>query len=226
MGRYADAAREIKSAVSELVERLTDIVNEELDTAEEDAYKEYGEYETRRVREIFNEAVTEFYDAYPAGDGELTYSRNGNPESETGGLYNILEITQDEYGMVVTEAAGYTDLFNPDKMHAGREGGGLDGGGLYEKVFIQGWHGGAAGTDHNNKTVSTPHYRVPKGYYTYWGRKATRTTPPASIFAKNYQKADSKELQNEFDRLIEEHEDKANERIARRQKDLEDELFG
>lgn len=217
MGRFADIANELTSQMNELVSRLTDIANEEFDTADEDAYREYAVVEKETVQRIFADAVSSFYNAY----SPMFYNREGDSGSQTGGLFDILDIQEDEYGMVSTEASGYVDLFNEANSPTDKEGNSL-----YEQVFMQGWHGGAIGTDKRGVSVSTPHYRTPYDKYYRWGREAVKTQAPAAIFARNYAAADSGELQREFDRIIDKHTELAHARITARQADLEREIFG
>ena len=136
------------------------------------------------------------------------------------GLFDVLEIPEDEYGMVATEASGYTDLFNEGNLHGDR-----NGGSLFEKVFMQGWHGGAAGTDRHGISVGSPHYRVPPGLWSRWGRPAVKTMSPAKLFATQYSSADSGVLQREFNRILDTHVQKAKDKINRLLEDLQAELF-
>ena len=220
MGRFADLAHDLNNALDTLVEKLVVIANNELDIADENAYREYGPIEKAKIKEIFDQAVDEFYDSY----SPQYYDRNRS-------LYNILDIQEDEYGMAATEAAGYTDLFNEDNMTKVTKA--RDGSSLYDLVFMQGWHGGATGTDRNGMSVSSPHYRTPypgdsslKKGYIRWGRQAARSTAPAKVFSRRYEAADSGELQQIFDSLVDKHWALAEERITEQQMELERELFG
>lgn len=71
------------------------------------------------------------------------------------------------------------NMFDRDALHKDRRGGDL-----FNKVFIEGWHGGAeSGPGH--PSAGLPRYRVPTPYYTHWGPIAYRTESPFEIFTKN-----------------------------------------
>lgn len=235
MGYLSSLVDDLEEQMNTLVDRLTEIVNEELDQADKDTYKAYGVIEQKKAKEIFDKSVTEFYGAYKPN----VYKREANIQGKTGGLFDVFYMDLDEDGMINTDVPGFTNLFDESQMHTGR-----DGSDLFDKVFMHGWHGGAAGIDGGkietwgaHPSPGTPYYRkrgkvrYPDGTvkwhkYGKWGRRAEHSTPPASLFASYFSAAESGELQDTFDRIENENYEKAMERVSKRQEALETEIFG
>lgn len=203
---------------------------EEIQSANEAIYKEYGKSEQAMIEKLFKKSVAEWYSSYSPS----VYRR-------TRGLYDVLKPVDersDEYGMAITEATGYTDLFDPERLHEDR-----NGNSLFEKVFMQGWHGGAEDIDGSkadkwgrHPSPGTPYYRrggmVPLGNgrviwhkYGRWGRQAIQTESPASRFAKKFGLADTGELDTLFHEIEDKHLDLAEERIQEKVDQYIGEIF-
>lgn len=108
-----------------------------------------------KVKSICKDAVDAFY-----SEG------NTNEGGRTGDLYNAYDIGISD-GQYLSLELG-PDLMD-GKHHQGAEF-------VYENSFVRGYHGGSAGTDRNDETVDTPHFRVPGGKWTYWGEPAPRSS--------------------------------------------------
>jgi len=144
-----DYINKMKERAQEIADQVLECMNE----ATQRASDRYIELVDERIQECFRDAVAAFYDNYQP----KYYDRNES-------LYDILD----------TELTGesYWISFHPENMTPYRTGyTGEDG--LYQTVFKEGWHGGAAyGEDHPSPGV--PHWRTPEGIYRYWGRRAAK----------------------------------------------------
>lgn len=228
MGRWADVCDDLFSQYKELTDRAIKAINEELDIADRDGYTEYGAIEQARIRELFHQAVKTWYEAYSPSEYQRRYD-----------LYNVLDLKTDEYGMAITEAAGYTDLFDEDRMGSDRHGNSL-----FDKVFMEGWHGGAESISDGKADIwgahpspGTPYYRkggfipLTKGRrvwhkYGKWGHKAVQTASPAKLFADRFREEDEGNLNDTFIRIMDKHYDRAEERITTRIETISDQIFG
>ena len=124
-----------------------------------------------KIKSLFNMSIDHFYNDYEP----RVYRREGNISKHTGGLYDILEISASQEGLDIN--------FNETKLPY-RNGLGGRGDGLYNLVFIEGWHGGAYSGDYTvlpDRTIYTPHpqtgtpyWRTPTPQYTSWGAPAAR----------------------------------------------------
>lgn len=220
---------EMKSNLHKLAERTLEALNEETDRAMDDAMKEFGIYQQQKITEIFKNAVAEFYSAYTP----KSYDR-------TKGLYNVLDLHTDEHGMVITGVNGYQDLFDASQMHGDR-----NGGDLFNKVFMEGWHGGAesiaeskADTWGTHPAQGTPHYRRP-GFVRYpnstkvkwhkygkWGKAAVQTKAPYTIIEENLKAAEGAEIFEKFKEISQRHNDKAIEKVKREIARFHSEIYG
>lgn len=134
------------------------------------SWEEYFISQENKLREIFNEAVTNFYMDYtPKHD-----RRNGDPGSKAGGLYEILESQAD--------SEGFSAEFSPQKMSGWQEGksrANIHGfyhseEGLYDQVFRRGWHGGASKISKGKISKSARGYGPhPRPGTPYWGTKSS-----------------------------------------------------
>lgn len=225
MGRFADLANEINDGIETLKRELIDVVNEEMDVADANTYKEYGAIEKKKIEEIFKSAVDAFYAGY--GPKDMPYERNYS-------LYNVLDFEGqiDEDGMVITKIAGYTNLFNPDAATALERAKGT----VFDLAFMKGYHGGATGEDHNGVVRSVPSYRTPypkdddpdnpRGYR-WWGKTAAKEgESPHKVFKMELKAAEDGELEAEFNRIYNEQEALAHDRITERQVEIERRIFG
>ena len=167
-------------------QRVIDEANKMIPDVKRDIFTEFGTYQQEEVEKLFREAVDEFYAAY----SPIFYARSYS-------LYNALEFEPDEYG-IVDDQIDDDGLFKANGVTPFERGGGSEG--LFEHVFMQGWHGGASGTDHRGESVSSPHYRTPNEYYTYWGRPAYRSTSPHDLAMRKIRGAEGR-MDNEFERI-------------------------
>jgi len=133
----------------------------------EEALRELAPAIEQSFKEIYDTAVQEWYAAY----SPKFYSRRGS-------LNNMADFIVD------TDAFKATVGFFRSRMGKDRKNGDLS-----EKVFEQGWHGGA---NYNG----TPHYRRPvpieaggdydgRGWFR-WGREAVRTPSPLMLFDEQF----------------------------------------
>ena len=224
MSKYHDVdslIREIKGDLDKFKEQTLKVLNEEVDRAMDDAAKEFGVYQQQKITEIFKNAVAEFYGAYTP----KSYERQGR--DGTGGLYNVLDLHTDEHGMVITGPNGYQDLFDSSQMHGDR-----NGGDLFNKVFMEGWHGGAESISEGKTDIwgthpsqGTPYYRKP-GFVRYpnptktkwhkygkWGKVAKRTTAPYTIIEEKLKVAEGAEIFKKFKDISQRHNDKAVKKV-------------
>lgn len=143
-----------------------------------------------RIREIFNKAVTEFYNDYTP----RRYDRRGDTSSKTGGLYDLLVVKIDGSGLKLSgEFDESAILFRNARLASGV---GAENG-LYDQVFRHGWHGGSPrGLLHPNPSDTndgaTPYWRYPHPSYRRW------SDHPADV-ALESPLARFKELLNEYE---------------------------
>ena len=208
MSNAAAICDQIIAKLHQHAEKVLAVMNEETEKAMDEAYIEFGDYQRMAITEIFTDAVREFYNAYSPS----SYSR-------TNGLYDILELKTNEYGIV--EYGSVTDLLEPGNMHTDRSGGDL-----FAKVFMLGWHGGATGTDKWGVSKSSPHYRTPVGWYTHWGAPAAWSEPPYDIFERNLEEAESGRIFSEFKKISDKHNELAMARVRKLLPSINAEVFG
>lgn len=232
MSKYKDVdmlAAEMKSKIYQLRDKTLDALNKETAKAVDSAMKEFGVYQQQKITQIFNSAVQEFYDAYTPKEYNRTY-----------GLYDVLDLKTDSRGMVITSANGYLDLFDSSSLHGDRSGGDL-----FQKVFMEGWHGGAesiasgkAAVWGNHPSPGTPYYRR-SGFVTYpnstakrwhkygkWGRVAVRTKSPYKIIEERLSAAEQAEMFSKFDEVVRKHNDRAVEKVKQSIKTFQTEIYG
>ena len=199
MGVYSDflqAMQEINRKRNEWQERALDTALKWADKVSKDIYDEFGQVQRQLIEDAFRNAVTSFYKAYEP----WSYVRQGDPDTETGGLYNLFQthIPTDERGLVNYSSA--MDLIDPSQMTLDRHGNNT----LFDLVFMEGWHGGAKyiaprkeARWHKHPNPGTPHYR--SGFwYEHWGEQAFRSTPPYDIFESNIINAENNEMKQAF----------------------------
>lgn len=233
MGKYSDIdslVDEMRTNLRRLADRTLDALNEETSKAMEDANHEFGAYQQMFIEQIFRNAVDAFYDAY----SPKSYQR-------TGGLYDVLDLKLDDSGMVVMGANGdYRSLFNETNFHSDRSGGNL-----FEKVFIDGYHGGAESISGGKADVwgahpspGIPYYRAPglvrysgetrKRWHRYgrWGSRAIRTESPYKIIARNLSAAEATEMFSKFKEISQKHNDAAVEKVRQNIPKFHAEIYG
>lgn len=162
-------------------------------------FGEFGAFQKTIIRGTFKKGIAEYYDAYTP---EYYDRKNG--------LYKILDMNMDEYGLVDygTESGGAPDEFNklynrekmPDGRYSKKKGMSYPGTELFEKVFMQGWHGGAeSGEGHPNP--GTPYYRTGKGY-SRWGEKAEKTEAPFDILYRKLTNAEDTYMYSKLAEIV------------------------
>lgn len=167
---------------------LKHILDEESKRQNELAMREFSAIHAARVEELFKDSVTEWYDAYTPSK----YRRRGNTSSGTGGLYEIFKTNVNADGDFDYDSV--ESLYNPNGMHKDRKGGDL-----YQKVFIQGWHGGGGWP---------PRYRLPYRKYYRWGSIAYKSEPADQIFRRSLDSVDD-ELFSIFKSISDSHQELA-----------------
>lgn len=201
-----DRERRKTRLISRLREAYEPIKKENINLIMDEFSKKQQEYIERK----FKDAVTQFYNNY---DPEY-YIRLGNKKSESGGLYDIVNVgkAQDETGQVDFER-GIDQVLDEDRAPMGRNG--YDD--IYEKVFKGGWHGGAEGINAKAARVwgahpdpGTPYYRKPgmvylsglgRVWHKYgrWGRKAVQDEmSPYDVFRKQIEANEEKDSRKIF----------------------------
>ena len=211
-----DLSEQFVNRINEYLKRTKEAImtyaNAETDKAVKKSYKEFGIYESNEIRRIFRNAVDKWYGSYTP----TLYDRQGNTDSGTGGLYEILDIKFDARGMVLIDSLTFDDIYNPSNLHPDRRGGSL-----YEKVFVQGWHGGAETIssekapiygEHPNDGV--PYYRTPHPYYSHWGGEAYRSESVYDMVQTELSIAEDTYIQSKFEEIVHKNNDKAVEEIC------------
>lgn len=211
-GSFSDFLKSIERAKEVYREEAIKIIKEENNRAYTDTYADFGQYQTQVITKIFNDAVNQFYADYkpiPCG-----YERQY-------GLRDVLEIAYDQRGIVITGNDNRL-IFDENKMHGDRRGGDL-----FNKVFVEGWHGGAESSyrgDHPEP--GTPYYRKPIGSYRYWGGKAVKTESPYHIINEALEVGEVPNMRAKLKSIFDKHLQMATERIIKRGKKLQQEIFG
>ncbi len=180
----------------DLEAQLTNSAAPYIERAIKGTRKEFGEWQKEKVKEVFNKAISEFYGAYP----DPKYERRGNTDSETGGLYALYSLSgEDPYGAVMDFADDFSNIYDEANMHSGRKG----YSGLFQLVFVEGYHGGSRSIkggkakvwgEHPNPGV--PYWRR-RGFvralgrfhkYGKWGSPAFSSTPPKTLVKEHMTK--------------------------------------
>lgn len=205
-----DLSKELQERINIYNEKLKTLVlddlNKETDKAKEKSYREFGVYQKAEIRRLFNEAVKKWYDSYEPKIYHREY-----------GLYKVLDFStsEDKYGMVSTRSQMYDELYNSSLMPTGRNG--YD---LFEKVFIEGWHGGAESIAQEKEeqwgvhpNPGVPYYRTPHPKYNMWGNEAEQTESVYSIAAELISVAEKTTLHDKLDEIAHKNNDEAVEII-------------
>lgn len=161
-------------------------------------YIEFGDYQQRRLESLFEEAVRQFYDAYSPS----FYSRSES-------MYDVLNLQKNGDGLIIYDDV--MDLLDRTKMTVDRKGGDL-----FNKVFVEGWHGGAEGINDAlaerygaHPSPGIPYYRTPHPYYTRWGKQAFRSESPYDRFKISVEAEEGGSMSAELQRILEKHNDDA-----------------
>lgn len=133
----------------------------------------------RRIQDLFNQTVTEFYDSYTP--------RGIHPYERRRSLYNLIDISIHGSGENMSLEGDFDEgkiLFRNARETSG------DGAenGLYDQVFRHGWHGGAPrGDGHpspsDDNDNATPYWRKTYPAYRHWHTQAAvASIPPLDRF--------------------------------------------
>ena len=174
---------------------------------------EFGEYQQKRISEIFTSAVDRFYASYDPFYYQRAHS-----------LYDLLDIHgKNVYGILEDEDITEDNLFDKSVVTPFERGGGAEG--LYELVFKHGYHGGAKGTDANEEKRSRMSYRTPYPHFKHWGRYAKKAKKsPYDEIMSGIEDADD-DIYAEFKRIADKHTNIMTQRILEEQKKIVAELF-
>lgn len=158
----------LDNLVTEITESITKAYNEEYEKCMNGAARDYFEYVCDNVVEdLFRDSLTQ-----DAPDGSSGFYNDYTPihggYQRTFGMKNTGFFTV----KVREDGLGIEGDFHPEVMTTYRQPTGDLRRGLFDIVFFKGQHGGATGTDSNNVSVSSPHWRTPLGKYSRWGRPA------------------------------------------------------
>lgn len=198
-----------------LADRVLSEMNQASITTIEKTYSDFGAYQRERIQQIFDSAVSSFYNSYSPSQYNRTY-----------GLYDVLDISYDRYGRVMYEDV--KDLLDPSKMHTDRKGGDL-----FNKVFMEGWHGGAEAIYSNEEiwgshpsSSGVPYYRKPglitlpngtKVWHRWgrWGRKSVRTIAPAVTMYNELLLAERGDMHSKLLEIVTRYNNEAMDKIHR-----------
>lgn len=204
-------------------ERILKLMDEETHKAVEEAYREFGDYQSQKIRQIFTDAVDRFYSAYHP----MLYER-------TGSLYDVLNLRKNSEGMAILDPPHFDRLFDPSAMSPF----------LYETVFKEGWHGGAKSIASGKADVwgahpspGTPYYRrggwvkypnsSKKKWHRYgkWGRVAKHSKAPYVMISDELQDTMGGEMFSVFKELVHKHNEDAMEIVRSRIPSIQAEVF-
>jgi len=202
--------REFEDRCKQWQERTLAAGQEMIPGLKEKVFSEFGEYQQKEVTRLFKEAVDQFYAAYTP----TYYDRNRS-------LYNALEFEPDEYG-IIDEQIDNDSLFGSDGLSAFERGGGS--GGLFERVFMEGFHGGATGIDWRGEIRTTPSYRTPYGSYYNWGKEAVHTESPHDLAMNSIRKHESV-MDSEYESIATKHCAEINEKWQKKADEIAAEIF-
>ena len=209
-GSYEDFIKSIERAAEVYKEAVFNVAKEKADKAIAETYREFGQYQRQIIIDIFNNAVDQFYTSYKPDFYEREY-----------GLYDVLNLEYDDRGLIFT-GNNNRGIFDEGKMHGDRKGGDL-----FNKVFIQGWHGGAESSyrgDHPEPGI--PYYRKPVGYYTYWGRRSVQTKSPYDIINEGLEYGAVPNMRAKLQAILDKKCKQAENEILKEVKILQKNIFG
>lgn len=168
-----DYLSDFNNKVNTFAIRIRDVLTKELEESVEELYEDIAKDQREQITSYFNQAVTKFYTDLPESD--IGYRRAGNTESQRGGLYEALVLTEGEHGLIEYDNSDYTSLFDGSRMTitVSNNRNGFDNEpalkeALFQQAFMEGWHGGAkkineAKADRwgQHPSTGTPYYRAP-----------------------------------------------------------------
>ena len=196
--------------ISATIEEMGSVVTEELQkylrNVVKETQNEYRSFQQQLIKDTFNDSISSFYGAY----SPKKYKRHGNTSSHTGGLYDLINLDDGrDYQFFEDD---YSDIYSEANMHDGRKG----YNGLFELVFVEGYHGGAKSISGSKAKVwgshpspGTPYWRR-RGFvralrrwhnYGKWGSAAKQTTPPKDLVIQGMDSV-LPEMANEFKTMM------------------------
>ena len=189
-------------------EKLQAKAKEAVINAQKDAFAEYFEVADKKIREIYKNTITDFYNSHKPS----FYNSRGS-------LYKLLQTEKTEDYLSV--------WFDPSKIsyrNGYAESSKSDGvsGGLYDLVFRQGWHGGAmvngamlypVGRFENGKPraydgiYNNGHYKpYADETYTYgWTPAKKAPISPLDDFIQRIDKYQKTEYQKDYEKIWDKH---------------------
>ena len=207
---FNDYINNLKKVANDLTKRLQELSETEIENTLKNSYTEYAPFEQAELRRIFNDAVDTFYNDYTPVEYDRTHS-----------LYNVLDFKTDEYGMVISNVEGYRDFYDESKMVKGRHGQSL-----FDTVFVEGWHGGAASINPDaaqtwgvHPQPGTPYYRTSgwvllpgaskKVRYKYakWGQMAVQSKSVYMMVHEGFDEAIQGILHKKLSEIVHKHND-------------------
>ena len=201
---------DINERAHQIQVRVAEAAKEMIPEIKNEIFREFGAYQQDQVGKMFRESIDEFYAAYSPAYYNRTYS-----------LYDAIQYEPDEYG-IIDDQIDSDSLFSSEYVTPFERGGGSQG--LFDLVFMAGWHGGATGTDKRGKSRDVPTYRKPYGRYTMWGRTAVRSTSPQELAMKKIRAAEGI-MDNEFRRIGDRYTEILTERLSKRATEIANDVF-
>ena len=170
MGATFEYNVDLDGFFNRIIARSQSKINAAVDAAVDELFAELK----TELKQVYDQVITEFYDEY-TGSGEDVEGNTGLFYKRNNSLYDLIQFSTD------TEEFAWS--FNPDKATELERAPGT----VYKLSFLEGWHGGAAGTDKRGESVSLPHWRTPYPYssrvkdkspagFYRWGRKAVQSS--------------------------------------------------
>lgn len=104
------------------IKKLQEKAKEAVKEAQEKSFSEYFDVAEKKIRTIYKDTITDFYNSYP----NPFYDRRGS-------LYDLIQ---------TKKATDYLSIWFEPSLISYRNGYAGENG-LYDQVFRQGWHGGA-----------------------------------------------------------------------------------
>lgn len=167
-------AYDYEAGYSKIADRIRENAQKAVQKIMPGVYRDWLVLIRQNVERIYSDVVESFYNDY----SPVEYRRN----------YSLADLLQAEAGK------DYLDLsFDTSRMTPFRSGyRGVDG--LFDQVFMKGWHGGANKGDYStfvrfngdmsyeqkvytpHPAPGTPYWREPIPFYTNWGRPAEIAT--------------------------------------------------
>ena len=173
---------------------ITSAIMTGIKTAAKETTKSATKLINAKTRGAFETAVKEFY-----ADPKFSVTNGGYDRSFS--MYDMLVLEERKVDDMIQPWYGFDDS-KMSSFDTGRDRTGhrtnMEENGLFDQVFVKGWHGGADRIDSGkvkypfqaHPSPGTPYYRTPIGYYRYWGKRAAILNPsPYDRFIEYRRKA-------------------------------------